>query len=134
MNKVKVMICGKEYSLQTDETPEYVLGLSRQLNKRIDTLVSSSDNISTNAATALVAISYMDELEKANANIDNIRTQIKDYVDEAGRARLEREDALKQVADLKIEIESLKNDIKLLSLRNDAQRISDSNQTQMEHL
>lgn len=134
MNKVKVMICGKEYSLQTDETPEYVLGLSRQLNRRIDTLVSSSDNISTNAATALVAISYMDELEKANANIDNIRTQIKDYVDEAGRARLEREDALKQVADLKIEIESLKNDIKLLSLRNDAQRISDSNQTQMEHL
>lgn len=134
MNKVKVMICGKEYSLQTDETPEYVLGLSRQLNKRIDTLVSSSDNISTNAATALVAISYMDELEKANANIDNIRTQIKDYVDEAGRARLEREEALKQVADLKIEIESLKNDIKLLSLRNDAQRISDSNQTQMEHL
>ncbi|HKM32077.1 MAG TPA: cell division protein ZapA [Oscillospiraceae bacterium] len=134
MNKVKVMICGKEYSLQTDETPEYVLGLSRQLNRRIDTLVSSSDNISTNAATALVAISYMDELEKANANIDNIRTQIKDYVDEAGRARLEREEALKQVADLKIEIESLKNDIKLLSLRNDAQRISDSNQTQMEHL
>lgn len=134
MNKVKVMICGKEYSLQTDETPEYVLGLSRQLNRRIDTLVSSSDNISTNAATALVAISYMDELEKANANIDNIRTQIKDYVDEAGRARLEREEALKQVADLKIEIESLKNDIKLLSLRNDAQRISDSNQTQTEHL
>ena len=134
MNKVKVMICGKEYSLQTDETPEYVLGLSRQLNRRIDTLVSSSDNISTNAATALVAISYMDELEKANANIDNIRTQIKDYVDEAGRARLEREEALKQVADLKIEIESLKNDIKLLSLRNDAQRISDSNKTQMEHL
>ena len=90
MNRVKVTISGKEYPLQTNESPEYIMGVARQLSKKIDTVVESSDNISTSAATTLVALSILDELEKANANIDNIRTQIREYVDEAGKARAER--------------------------------------------
>ena len=34
MNKVKVVICGKEYCLQTEEEPTYVYALARKLEKR----------------------------------------------------------------------------------------------------
>ncbi|NMB30081.1 MAG: cell division protein ZapA [Clostridiales bacterium] len=116
MNRVKVTISGKEYPLQTNESPEYIMGVARQLSKKIDTVVESSDNISTSAATTLVALSILDELEKANANIDNIRTQIREYVDEAGKARAERDAALKQIKALEEEIDILKGDIELLRL------------------
>ena len=33
MNKVKVVICGKEYCLQTEEEPTYVYALARKLEK-----------------------------------------------------------------------------------------------------
>lgn len=123
-NKVKVTVCGKEYALQTDESPSYLIGLARRLDKDINQLVNSGDNISVVAATVLVALSALDDANKANESIDNIRTQIKDYVDDAGKARLERDEALRQAESLRKEVEVLKtkiacyeNDLRLKKLK-----------------
>ena len=116
-NKVKVTICGKEYALQTDETPSYLIGLAKRLDHQITEMVNSSDNISVQAASVLIALQCLDEANKSNESIDNIRTQIKDYVDDAGRARLERDEAVKQLELLKTKIACLENDIKLKKLK-----------------
>lgn len=116
-NKVKVTICGKEYALQTDESTSYVLGLAKRLDRQITELVNSSDNISVQAAAVLIALSALDEASKSNESIDNIRTQIKDYVDDAGRARMERDEAVKEMELLKTKITSLENDLKLRQLK-----------------
>ena len=63
-NKVRVTICGKEYALQTDETPSYVLGLAKRLDKQIEEMVNSADNISVTAAAVLIALSALDEANK----------------------------------------------------------------------
>lgn len=34
-NKVKVVICGKDFTLQTSESANYVFGLARTLESRI---------------------------------------------------------------------------------------------------
>ena len=117
LNKIRVTICGKEYALQTEEKPAYVAGLAKKLDKQIQDMANSSDNISVQAAAVLIALSAIDESNKANESIDNIRTQIKDYVDEAGRARLERDDAVKEVELLKVKITRLESDINLLKLK-----------------
>lgn len=116
-NKVRVTICGKEYALQTDESPSYVIGLAKRLDKQITELVNSGDNISIQAAAIIAALSALDEANKSNESIDNIRTQIKDYVDDAGRARMERDEALKEIELLRGKIASLENDIKLMQLK-----------------
>lgn len=120
-NKVKVIICGKEYSLQTDEAPEYVIGMARQLGKQIDALTNRSDNMTVHSATLLIAMSYLDDLAKANATIDNIRTQIREYVDDAAFARLERDEMQKENDALKIQITELKNQLKLASIQDTIQ-------------
>ena len=45
MNKVKVVICGKEYCLQTEEEPTYVYALARKLEKSISEIVSGNTNM-----------------------------------------------------------------------------------------
>lgn len=123
-NRVKVTVCGKEYALQTEESASYLIGLARKLDKQINDITEGGDSISMVAATVLAALSALDDAEKANESIDNIRTQIKDYVDEAGRARLERDKAVEQAASLKKQNELLKtklacyeNDLKLKKLK-----------------
>lgn len=117
MNKVKVIICGKEYSLQTDESPEYVTDMARQLSRRIDAITGQADNMTVHSATLLVALAGMDDLAKANSTIDNIRTQIREYVDDAAFARLERDDLQKENESLKIRITELENKLRLDSMK-----------------
>ena len=77
MNKVKVTICGKEFSLKTDDAPSYFIGLAKKVDTEIYKMASSADNISVQSAAILVALQAFDEAQKANDSIDNIRTQIK---------------------------------------------------------
>lgn len=116
-NKVKVTICGREYALQTDETPSYIMGLAKRLDKQINEMVNSADNLSVAAAAVFIALSYMDEANKSTESIDNIRTQIKDYVDDAGHARLERDEAVKELEMLKTRFACLENDLKFNKLK-----------------
>lgn len=42
LNRLKVMICGKEYMLQTEEPPSYVYGLAKMLEKRLNDMCSGT--------------------------------------------------------------------------------------------
>lgn len=117
MNKVKVIVCGKEFALQTEELPSYLIGLAKKLDRDIMNMVNIGDNISVQSAAILVALSAYDELQKANDSIDNIRTQIKEYVDEACKARNEKEEALKELSSLKIKASNLENEINFQKLK-----------------
>ena len=66
MNKVKVVICGKEYCLQTEEEPTYVYALARKLEKNIAEIVGNNTNISVYSASVMIALSTLDMLNKCN--------------------------------------------------------------------
>ncbi len=117
LNKVKVVICGKDYVLQTEEPPSYVYGLAKILEKKLDAICTSNSSVSAYSAAIMVALSTLDDLSKSQANLDNIRMQAKEYVDEAGKARIERDAALKDVEILKAKIEQLESDRQLDKLK-----------------
>ncbi len=117
MSRVKVVLCGKEYVLQTEEAPSYVYQLAKTLEKRISDITEKSPRISAHSAVMMVALSTMDELTKANTGVEVIRSQVKEYVDEAGKARMERDAALREIDVLKAKIEQLENLLKLKSLK-----------------
>ncbi len=117
MNRVKVVLCGKEYVLQTEDAPSYVYQLAKSLEKRISDITENNPRVSAHSAVMMVALSTMDEMTKANNSIEVIRSQVKEYVDEAGKARLERDAALRDIDVLKAKIEQLENLLKLKSLK-----------------
>ncbi|MBQ3885811.1 MAG: cell division protein ZapA [Ruminococcus sp.] len=116
LNEVKVVICGKEYKLRTSETPNYVYALARALEAKINEMMNSGSGSSPYSASIMVALSILDDLNKSNQKLDSIRNQTKEYVDEAGRTRIERDAAQKEIEVLKSKIEQLENMVKLKQL------------------
>lgn len=117
LNDVKVIICGKEYRLRTSETPNYVFALARGLESKINELMDSGSGSSPYTAAIMVALSLLDDYNKANQRLDTIREQTKEYVDEAGKTRIERDAALKEIEVLKSKIIQLENMVKLRQLK-----------------
>lgn len=119
MNKVKVTVCGKEFSLKTDEAPSYLINLAKKVDAEIYRMAASADNISIQSAAILVALQAFDEAQKANDSIDNIRTQIKEYVDDACQARLERDEAVKNEKALLARVSALENELQIKKMKSD---------------
>ena len=114
LNKVKVVILGKDYTLQTEESPTYVYALARQLEAQLRE--NMEKGASQYAAAIMAALSAMDDCNQAKKHLNSIADQGKEYVDDAGRARIERDAALKEIESLRSKIAQLENTIKLKKL------------------
>ena len=106
-NKVKVRIIGREYTLGTDNTPEYTLELAGKGDKRMNEMLAASKTLSGIDVAILSALDAMDEAAKASANADNIRLQLGEYVTSADKSRQRYESAKREIAALKKRIEEL---------------------------
>ena len=108
-NKVKVRIIGREYTLGTDNSPEYTRGLAEELDDKMNAMLSESRTLSGIDVAILCALDAMDEAQHAGANADNIRLQLGDYVAAADRAQANAETYKKEIASLKKRIEELED-------------------------
>lgn len=115
-NRVRITICGKTYSLQTEENPAYLTALARELEQRINGFMEHNENASLTSAAVMVGLSILGDSMKSVSDVDNIRSQIKSYVEEAAAARIESDQLRRELAILKRENESLKNDLELRAL------------------
>ena len=111
MATYKVVIMGKEYVLTSEENKDYTERLAAALDKRIKDMRARFSSLSITDCAVLTALDCMDELGQANRNIDNIRTQIKDYVDDAGRARNLATGAQREIKILKERVEQLEKEL-----------------------
>jgi len=107
INKVKVIICGKDFVLQTAESSNYVFSLARTMETRITGITDASSSASPFTAAIMVGMNALDDLNKSKAKLDALREQAKEYVDEAGKARLERDAALQEVNALRTKVAHL---------------------------
>lgn len=121
-NRVEVRIYGKRYVLQTEDSPEYIKELARQMDRRFQDLYSLDENISYSDAAVLVGLEILDESVKANSNIDHIRMQVKAYVEEAADSRLKMEKYKKELEEAKQTIEKLQTELDMYSLRDQIEK------------
>ncbi|MBR1591465.1 MAG: cell division protein ZapA [Ruminococcus sp.] len=117
-NEIKIVICGKEYKLKTAESPNYVFALARALEGKINEI--SSNGASPYSAAIMVALTILDDLNKANKRLDDIRSQAKEYVSEAGKVRMERDTAVKEMEILKAKVAQLENIVKMQRSKDNA--------------
>ncbi len=106
-SKVRLNICGSSYVVNTSESEDYMQNLADRLNLDMNELMASSNSVSITTAAVMTALNYRDELEKASGSADNMRRQIKDYLEDAASAKMAAEEARRENVSLKRRIDEL---------------------------
>ncbi|MBR1763151.1 MAG: cell division protein ZapA [Eubacterium sp.] len=108
-NRVTLRICGLSYTILTEDDPDYVEELGELINKEMKSIGKESPTLSTTQCAVLVALDQADACKKATASADNLRAQIKDYLEDSARARMEVDVARREIERLNKEISNLRN-------------------------
>ena len=95
-NRVVISICGEEYTFIADESAAYMQKVGSYVSEKMEEVLSSAKVGRTDAAI-LTAANITDELFKAQAASEQLRAQIKGYLDEAGRAQSEVSELKREV-------------------------------------
>lgn len=107
--RVEVKINNVEYMLVTNEPEEYVQRVALLVNKRMAQIQAGNKQLSTAMTAVLTSINIADELLKNEGVLDNIRQELKRYMEEAQSAGQELEAK-------KLEVEKLKEDMHKLQI------------------
>ncbi len=106
-NRVKVRIIGREYTLITENSPEYTQDLAAKLDSKMNEMLSASKTLSGIDVAILAALDAMDEAFKAAESADNIRLQLGEYMTSADKARQKFESGKKEISALQKKISEL---------------------------
>ena len=105
--KVRLTICGSSYVVNTSESEDYMLNLAARLNLDMTEMMNASNTVSVTTAAVMTALSYRDELEKASGSADNMRRQIKDYLEDAASAKMAAEELRRENTLLRSRLQEL---------------------------
>ena len=100
-HRVTVTICGNEYTFLAEEDSAYVEKVAAYVDQRMTDILESTKAGRTDTAV-LTAANIADELFKAQEIAENLRSQLKEYLDEASKSKNE-------ISELKREIFKLQN-------------------------
>jgi cell division protein ZapA (FtsZ GTPase activity inhibitor) len=108
-NRVNLRICGNSYTIVTEDAPDYVEELGELIDKEMKSISNDSPTLSMTQCAVLVALDRADACKKATASADNLRAQIKDYLEDSARARMEVDVARREIERLNREISNLRS-------------------------
>lgn len=95
-NRVTMSICGEDYTLVAEENAAYMEKIGSLVDRKMQELMSQA-HVSRNDAAVLAAINLADELCKVQDSTENLRRQLKSYLDEANAAKNEVSDLKRQL-------------------------------------
>ena len=95
-NKITVNICGEDYTFVAEETPSYMQKVAAMVDAKMGEILKAS-HVSRTDAAVLTAVNLADEFLKNQGTAENLRAQLKGYLDEANRAKNEVSDLRREV-------------------------------------
>ena len=95
-NRVTMNICSQEYILVAEESAAYMEKVGALVDKKMTEIMDSA-HIGRSDAAVLAAVNIADELFKAQEAAENLRRQLKDYLDEAAKAKNEASELRRQL-------------------------------------
>ena len=107
-NKVTARIGGIDFTFVASESPEYIEKLSEYVNQKLDEAAGSPSRLSAHEAAVLTAANICDELFKANANIENMRSQLREYVEDAAKQKASLNECKRELEKARTEIKNIK--------------------------
>ena len=95
-NRVTMNICSQEYILVAEESAAYMEKVGALVDKKMAEVMDSA-HIGRSDAAVLAAVNIADELFKAQETAENLRRQLKGYLDEAQQAKNEISELKRQL-------------------------------------
>ncbi len=111
MNKVKVNICGINYSIITDNDTDFVMDIASKLDRNIRETKKNNPGMSKESAAVFCALEAYEERKKTEDSMDNLRVSLKDYVDENGKLRDSRDNIAREADSLRRKLEKIENSV-----------------------
>ena len=96
-NVINVNIAGVDLRLVSGENDEYTRRVAAHVDSKMSEVLGSG-NISIVEAALLSAINISDEYYKALETAENLRTQLKDYLEDGSRMKSEIMDLKRELA------------------------------------
>lgn len=100
--KVTVFVAGQKLTLITTDSEKYVSDIAQKVDTTINSLMNSS-NMSREKCAVMAALDFCDDEAKARATLNDVKEQIKDYIDDSSKLRAENETLKAEVEKLKAE-------------------------------
>lgn len=101
-NRISVTICGEEYHFVAEESVAYMQKVGSYVNEKAEALIGSA-HVSRSDATVLAAVNIADELFKERETSEGLRRQLKQYLDDASRAKTEASELRRELFKLQQE-------------------------------
>ena len=95
-NRITVSICGEDYTLVAEESTAYMEQVAALVDKKMKEVIAGV-KVGRNDAAVLAAVNLADELLKNEQSAENLRRQVKSYLDEAAQAKSEVSDLKRQL-------------------------------------
>ena len=95
-NKITVNICGTDYTLMAEESPSYIQKVAALVDAKMSEIMAGG-RISRTDAAVLAAANIADELLKQQSSTENLRSQLKGYLDDANRAKNELSECKREI-------------------------------------
>ena len=106
-NRITVSICGEEYTFTAEESPAYMQKVAAMVDGRMAEVLAGG-KVSRTDAAVLAAVNIADEYLKSQGISENLRSQLKGYLDEANRAKAEASDLKREVFKLQQQLQGRK--------------------------
>ncbi|MBQ6052575.1 MAG: cell division protein ZapA [Clostridia bacterium] len=110
-NVYTVKIYGFEITLYSTETEEYTRKIAAAVEEKIKEQTDANPSASLTKASILALMELYDQLIKLQVGADNMRLQLKDYLDDTTKAIAERDEARRTAEKLRDELLALKIDL-----------------------
>ena len=95
-NKIPVVIAEREYTLVGAEEEAYVQQVAAHVDAQVREIMESA-HVSLADGAVLAAINVADELFKEREAAENLRRQLKEYLEEATKLKLELSEAKREI-------------------------------------
>lgn len=103
-NRVVVTISGEDYTFVAEESSAYMQKVGAYVDAKMQEILSGTHVGRTDAAV-LTAVNITDELFKEQAAAAELRSQIKQYLDETGKAQSEVSELKREIFRLQQKLE-----------------------------
>ena len=96
MNQVKVTIAAKEYTLLTEGEASFTERVAAHVDQQLSQLMASG-KLSLGDAAILAAMNITEEYFQEVETAENLRRQLKEYLDESTKLKLELSEAKREL-------------------------------------
>ena len=108
-NKLSVKVLDTVYAVSSDESEEYVEQVAKSVDKTMRAILEGDTRASVTMAAIFTAFGFCDDKFKAETSAENLRAQLKNYLEDMSKLRAEADDARKEVARLTLESSQLRS-------------------------